>query len=116
MATFRPVEITTLPMSWDPRAPDRAERSRCLGFPPASLDGLRDELAELRTILRSRAKAVSEDVEVAAVGEAEVAASQGDEKKVFAVLRRAGRWSLTAAQEVGPQIAAAAITKGIGAG
>jgi hypothetical protein len=80
----------------------------------ASLADLHRELAELRSVLRRQATDVSQDLVVAAVGEAEVAIADGDERGAREALKRAGRWALNAAQEVGLQVAAAAIAHGIG--
>jgi hypothetical protein len=80
----------------------------------ASAADLQRELAELRGVLRRQATDVSQDLVVAAVGEAEVALADGDERGARAALKRAGRWALNAAQEVGLQVAAAAIAHGIG--
>ena len=80
----------------------------------ASLVDLQRELGELRGVLRRQATDVSHHLVVAAVGEAEVAIAKGDERGARAAIKRAGRWALNAAQEVGLQVAAAAIAHGLG--
>jgi hypothetical protein len=82
----------------------------------SGLEDLRLQLKELRMALRDRAGEPQEDISVGAVGEAELAAANRDEKGLMLALRKAGRWALDAAQQVGLPVAAAALAKAIGAG
>ena len=82
----------------------------------SSLEDLRLQLKELRMVLRERAQEPQDDISVGAMGEAELAAAEGDEKRLMHALSKAGRWALAAAQEVGLQVAAAALAKATGAG
>jgi hypothetical protein len=80
----------------------------------SSLEDLRAELQTLRTALRKQSTTAEEDMTVAAVAEAEFAAAGGDESGVVAALRRAGRWALDAAKEIGLEVAKAAAQQAIG--
>lgn len=81
----------------------------------SSTEDLRLQLKSLRTILCERSS-VGDETSIYAIGEAELAAADGDEKRLMLALRKAGRWALAAAQEVGLQVAAAALAKATGAG
>jgi hypothetical protein len=64
--------------------------------------------------LREQSVTVEEDLAVAAVAEAEIAAGDGDERRVVDALKKAGRWVLDTAKEVGLEVAKAAAQHAIG--
>jgi len=82
--------------------------------PGASVRDLQEQLSVLRTLLRERACRPEDDISVGAVGEAEVAAVAGDERKLLKALLKAGRWAYQAAREVGLEVAAAALARALG--
>ena len=71
-------------------------------LPPEScLEDLRLQLEDLRAVLRKRAQRPEDDISVGAMGEAELAVANSDEKGLMLALAKAGRWALSAAQEMG---------------
>jgi hypothetical protein len=81
----------------------------------SSIQDLQGQLGELRTVLRERARESQDDISIGAVGEAELAAADGDERRLLTALKKAGNWALTAAREVGLQVAVVALAKALGA-
>jgi hypothetical protein len=81
---------------------------------PEQLSILAEELSRLRKELKHRSDhAPEQDVAIAAIAKAEVAAGKGDEGEVTHWLSQAGKWALDVATELGVAVAAAAITKAI---
>ena len=78
------------------------------------LNALSKELAGVRARLRGSAETVADDLEVAEIAEAELAASASDPQGVAKALRRAGKRSLDAAQAIGASVAAQAISHSLG--
>lgn len=78
------------------------------------LPQLAEELKLLRAEARSRAETPDDDAAIAALGQAQVAAEQGDGDKALAHLARAGKWALGIAQAIGVAVASAAIKTSIG--
>jgi hypothetical protein len=78
------------------------------------LPALKNDLTALRAALKAEAKEPEEDIAVAEVAAAEVAASKGDGPKVLEHLAKAGRWALKVATEIGTLVAAAAINTALG--
>jgi hypothetical protein len=72
------------------------------------------ELAVLRRSLRSETPSAQDDILVAAIAEAEVAAEQNDADGVARNLKRAGRTALATARDIGVEVAAAAISRSMG--
>ncbi len=68
-----------------------------------SLDirALQEQLARLQNVLETRFSTPEQMAELAAIAQAQIAASKGDKDGVMNHLRRAGKWSLAAAKEVG---------------
>lgn len=79
-----------------------------------NLPALKDDLAVLRAAMKSEAKEPEEDIAVAEVASAEVAASKGDGPKALEHLAKAGRWALKVATTIGTTVAAAAIQAALG--
>ncbi len=79
-----------------------------------SLADLVNDLERLRTAMLSESKNAAQDDAVAAVAEAEAAAKKGDAASVFALLKRAGTWTLDVATKIGTAVAAKAIEKSMG--
>lgn len=73
------------------------------------------ELQKVRAEARARASGTpQEDVALAELAKAEVAAEQGDGPTAFAHLARAGRWALSVAQAIGVPVAVRALESAIG--
>jgi hypothetical protein len=68
-----------------------------------SLDirALQEQLAQLQSVLESRVSTRQQKEELAAIAQAQIAASKGDKDGVMSHLRNAGKWALTTAKEVG---------------
>lgn len=81
---------------------------------PTDLSTLAVELQSLRAALRERATTPDEDVAVAAVAQAMVAAEDGSDKDVQSHLKQAGRWALGVATTIGTTVAAGAIRSALG--
>lgn len=75
---------------------------------------LAQELSRLRQELSSRSVRPEDAIEVAAIAEAEIAATNGNEAEVTKHLARAGKWALSAATAIGTAVAAAAIKAATG--
>ncbi|OHA09327.1 MAG: hypothetical protein A3A44_03425 [Candidatus Sungbacteria bacterium RIFCSPLOWO2_01_FULL_60_25] len=72
------------------------------------------ELAKLRSVLKSEAVTLEQDVAVGAIAEAEVAAKEGNGGRMLAAAKRAGVWALERAQDIGTSVAADVIKKSLG--
>lgn len=84
------------------------------GLQECNLTEIADDLSRLRVFLKERAKTVEEDRAVVAVGEAEDAARKGDQHTLFALLKKAGEWSLKVATDVGAPVAQKALEAALG--
>jgi hypothetical protein len=73
-------------------------------------------LQELRERLRSRASEPDHDIAIAELAHAETAAATNDGHALRQHLANAGMWALTAAQDLGIGVAAAAIAAALGVG
>jgi hypothetical protein len=73
------------------------------------LAALAEELALLRSALRGQAITHDNDQVVADIGQAELAAKQGDGPSALRHLKKAGKWALDTAVAIGVNVAAAAI-------
>ena len=78
------------------------------------LPTLADQLERLRAALRAEAKTPDDDQIVANVGQAELAAKNGDGPGTMRHLRSAGKWALGVATSIGAAVAAAAIKSATG--
>lgn len=78
------------------------------------LPTLAEELSKLRIEAKGIAETLEQDVVIGELASAEVAASNGDGIKTMEHLRKAGKWALDLAAEVGATVAAAAITAALG--
>lgn len=78
------------------------------------LPALAEELGRLRAALRAEAKTPEDDQIVADVGQAELAAKNGDGAGALRHLRNAGKWALGIATSIGVAVAAAAIKSATG--
>ena len=75
---------------------------------------LADELRRLRLALKTRAATPEEDLAVAEIAAAELAAGVGDGVGALKRLANAGVWALNAAKDIGVGVAAAAIQAALG--
>jgi hypothetical protein len=78
------------------------------------LQTLAAELGNLRAALRSEAKTPDDDQIVADIGQAELAAKNGNGPDALRHLRNAGKWALGVATSIGAAVAAAAIKSAAG--
>jgi hypothetical protein len=78
------------------------------------LNRLRQELEALRSVMRARAATPEEDVAVARVAEAQLAAEEDDGPGALRSLKEAGAWALGVAREIGVSVATAALKAVIG--
>jgi hypothetical protein len=78
------------------------------------LPALAEQLSQLRTALRAEAKSPEDDQIVAEVGQAELAARNGNGPAAIRHLRGAGQWALGVATSIGVAIAVAAIKASTG--
>ncbi|MET7893212.1 hypothetical protein [Streptomyces mirabilis] len=82
------------------------------------LQRLSSELADLRRAMRSASEHDDEDperdVSIAAVAQAQAAASQGDQGKALQHLAKAGRWAWDMANSIGASLAAAVLKTQLG--
>lgn len=79
------------------------------------LNALAEELSKVRGTARAHASGAPEDdVALAELANAEVAARQGDERKALQHLKRAGEWALHIAADIGVPVAVKAIETAIG--
>lgn len=78
------------------------------------LPTLTEELGRLRAALRAMATTPEQDQVVAEVGQAELAARNGNGPGALRHLRTVGKWALGAATSMGAGVAAAAIKSAIG--
>lgn len=72
------------------------------------------ELERLRAALRAEATTPDNDQVVADIGQAELAAKNGDGPKAMRYLRSAGKWAFGVATSIGVTVAAAAIKAATG--
>jgi hypothetical protein len=80
-------------------------------------DDLVRELAELRAALRDKGRdhvTLRTDISIGALAEAEVAAREGDERRLVASLRKVGTEAVSTARDLGIGLAGAAIAKAAG--
>lgn len=82
--------------------------------PQVNMVALARELELLRSAMRQQASSPDQDQAVADVGQAMIAAEQGNEKGVWPHLKRAGNWALAVATSVGTSVASAAIKSALG--
>ncbi|HEX4525771.1 MAG TPA: hypothetical protein VH108_03435 [Gaiellaceae bacterium] len=75
---------------------------------------LAEELGRLRLALRERGTAADQDIAIGEVAQAEEAAREGDEERAFKHLKRAGRWALSVATEIGTSVATTALSRALG--
>ena len=75
---------------------------------------LHEQLSHLREALRSEAKTPEQDIAVAAVANAELAAKNGDGPKAMEWLSKAGKWTFDVAAKIGVGVAAAALKVALG--
>lgn len=79
------------------------------------LSALADQLARLRTEMRTASGGTpEEDVAIAELAQAEVAAKKGDGPSVMAHLAQVGKFALDVAKQIGIEIAARAISASMG--
>lgn len=81
---------------------------------PTDLGALAAELRSLRVAMRERATTPDEDVAVAAVAQAMVAAEKGSDTETHSYLKQAGKWALGVATTIGTTVAAGAIKSALG--
>lgn len=84
------------------------------GQPSVDLQTLSRELDELRAALRERPSSPENDLALAEVSRASIAAKEGDQEGVVSHLRAAGKWAWEAANNIGAAIAATVIAKALG--
>lgn len=77
--------------------------------PQLDLPKLAAELQQLRNALRQRAKEREHDAAIVAVGDAEQAAEDGDGQTALEYLKKAGKWALDVAKEIGVSVASEAL-------
>lgn len=75
---------------------------------------LHEQLSRLRETLRAEAQTPEQDVAVAAVANAELAAKSGDGPKAMEWLSKAGKWTFDVATKIGVGVAAAALKAALG--
>ncbi|WP_432252251.1 hypothetical protein [Streptomyces sp. HNM1019] len=80
----------------------------------SDLRPLASELEFLRSEMRRSAQSPDEDLAVAAIGQAQVGAQEGDAEVTRSHLARAGTWALETASAIGTKIAEAAIRASMG--
>jgi hypothetical protein len=78
------------------------------------LEELSRELELLRTTMRQQAATPGDDLAVAEIGQAMIAAERGDEEKASSHLKLAGQWALGVATTIGTTVAAGAIKSALG--
>jgi hypothetical protein len=79
-----------------------------------NLSALADDLGKLRTAMRERANEPREDLALAEVSQAQLAATAGDGPKALSHLAKAGQWALGIATAIGANLATAAIKSALG--
>lgn len=79
-----------------------------------NLSALADDLGKLRTVMRERANEPGEDLALAEVSQAQLAATDGDGPRALSHLAKAGQWALGIATAIGANLAAAAIKSALG--
>jgi hypothetical protein len=84
------------------------------GAGDADVSQLIAELGQLRETLKSRATSPEQDVAVAAVAQAEIAAKKGDRRSLLNHLSTAGKWVLDTAKEIGVTVAVSALKSALG--
>lgn len=70
---------------------------------------LADELSTLRAEMKSKSQTPEEDIAIASIASAEIAARKGDKTNVLENLKNAGKWAFDVATNIGVSIAAKAI-------
>jgi hypothetical protein len=78
------------------------------------LTQLATDLTALRAAMRERATEPDDDLALADVTRAQLAASRGDGPETLSHLERAGKWALGVATAIGAGVAAAAIKSALG--
>jgi hypothetical protein len=81
---------------------------------PDEFGSLAVELGRLRSSMRSAASTPEEDMAVAEIARAEVAANSGDTAEMGDALSKAGKWALATANSLGVGLAVAALKAAIG--
>ena len=86
------------------------------GSGQSSLDlaALSRDLDQLRAVLREQPSSPENDLALAEVSRASIAAGEGDEARTISHLRAAGKWAWETANNIGAAVAAAVIGKAIG--
>lgn len=79
-------------------------------------DALAMELATLRNAMRNESKTAEDDIDVARVAEAEIAARDGNLDGAMAHLKDVGKWCVDLAAKIGVDVATAALKSAIGLG
>ena len=101
----------------DARARDMTfnQTNQTLSDPPATVDlqSLRQELKLLLLALKNEASEPEHYVAISEVAYAEIAAGEGNGENVVEHLRKAGRWAISVATNIGAAVAANVITKAI---
>jgi hypothetical protein len=75
---------------------------------------LATELAQLHTAMRESATSAEHDAAIGEVAVAEVAATEGNGPTTLEHLKKAGRWALDVATEIGVSVAGAALKTSLG--
>lgn len=84
------------------------------GLDPEQMAHLAAELGTLREAMRTRASAPEEDMAIAEVARAEIAARANDHDGLQDALMKAGRWAWGTANAIGTSLAAAALKAALG--
>ncbi|MGY0536546.1 ATP-binding protein [Nocardioides sp. YJ-D4] len=84
------------------------------GLNPEQMANLAAELGTLRQAMRARAVAPEEDMAIAEIARAEMAAGANDQSVLQNALMKAGRWAWDTANAIGTPIASAALKAAIG--
>lgn len=73
-----------------------------------------EELAELRSAIKKEADTLEHDEAVVEIGKAEVAAKESNGPKALEHLKKAGKWVLKKAEELGMELAKEAMKASMG--
>jgi hypothetical protein len=84
------------------------------GMNGAQLGQLASELARLREMMREAAETPEQDMAVAEIATAEIAAEKGDTATVERSLSKAGKWAWSTANAIGTSLAASALKAALG--
>lgn len=86
-------------------------QDECLNI---TLSVLADEFSKLRNEMQNKATSIEQEISIDEVANAEQAARDGDGPKMLGHLKKAGKWALECAKEIGTDFAAAVIKKSLG--